>query len=523
MRRSRWFVVVGMALAVLVFLSGCGGSEPETESVGEAEQKDKIIVVGIKESIDTLDPALYRGRVTETVIRNMFDGLVTRTTDMEIVPELAVSWENPTPTEWIFYLREGVTFHNGDPFTADDVVYSFERIMIPESIDGESSPRSGMVGSMERVEKIDDYTVKFIFSEPWPIFLRMLPHHQMVPKNYIEEHGSAHFAQNPIGAGPFKFVRGQLDEEIVMERYDDYYGGSPDLPPVGPPAIKTAIFKVLPETATRVAALQAGDAHIIHAVPPHLANQLKADSNVEVKTAIGTRVFFLEFNVTKEPLDNVEVRRAINHAIDWDSIIDNVLEGYAVRTVVPAVPGCFGYNDEIKGYEYSPDKARDLLAVAGYPKGFSLVIDCESEFKDVTEAIAQMLNEVGIEASVRQWDGGVLKPKLVEGERHASFGSWGNSTMEPYDLFEPKLLPNERGNYSQYNNPEFNALFEKAAIIVDEEERAQIYRDIQALIVEDAPWAPGYSSQEIEACRSNVINWEPSPDNRINLHRVDLK
>ena len=519
MIRSRWFVWTCVALAVVVFLSGCGGTEPESDPAVE----DKTIVVGIKESVVTLDPAMYRGRVTETVLRNMFDGLVTRTTDMEIVPEIAESWENPSPTEWIFKIRQGITFHNGDPLTADDVVYSFERIITPEFIDGQSSPRDGLLGTLETVEKLDDYTVKFIFSEPWPIFLRMLPHTQIVPKKYIEEHGAAHFARNPVGAGPFKFVRGQLDEEIVMERYDDYYGGSPDLPPVGPPPLKTVIFKVLPETATRVAALQAGDAHIIQAVPPHLASQLKADSNIEVKTAIGTRLFFLEFNVTKEPLDNVLVRRAINHAIDWDAIIDNVLEGYAAFTPAPAIPGSVGYNDEIKGYEYSPEKAQELLAAAGYPRGFKLVIDCESEFKDVTEAIAQMLNEVGIEASVEIWDGAVIKDKLVKGERQASFGSWGNSTMDPYDLFEPKLLPGERGNYSHYNNPEVNALLKSATVTVDEEARAQMYRDIQAQVVEDAPWAVGYSSQEIEACRSNVVNWEPSPANRINLHDVDLK
>lgn len=518
MKRSRWLVVMSFVLMVVVFLGGCGGTKPDTESGTD----DKTIVVGIKQSIDSLDPALYRDRVSETVVRNMFDGLVTRTTKMEIVPELAESWENPSPTEWIFKLRKGVTFHNGDPFTADDVVFSFERILKPGSIDGQSSPRTGMVGPMERVEKLDDYTVKFVFTEPWPIFLRILPHHQMVPKKYIEEHGSAHFAQNPVGTGPFRFVRGGLDEEVVLERYDDYYGGSPDIPPIGPAPAKTAVFKVLPETATRISAMQAGDVHIVQAVPPHLVDQLEADPNVNVKTAIGTRVFFLELNVTREPLDDVRVRKAVNHAIDWDAIIENVLEGYAIRSPGPTIPGSFGYNDEIKGYEYSPEKARRFLAEAGYHNGFDLIIDCESEYKDVTEAIAQQLNEVGIKATVRVWDGGVLKPLLRAGERQASFGSWGNSTMEPYDLFEPKFTPNARGNYSQYSSPEFDALLAKAAVTTDEAARGKIYQEIQQLIFDEAPWAFGYTSQEIEACRANVVNWEPSPDNRINLHDVDL-
>ncbi|HHY37297.1 MAG TPA: ABC transporter substrate-binding protein [Firmicutes bacterium] len=522
----RWLVAAFVFTLVAALLggalSGC------TSPTAEVEEEGKTLVVGLRQSVLTLDPAMHRDRVTETVLRNIFDGLVTRTTDMEIVPEIAESYTQLSPTEWEFKIRQGITFHNGDPLTADDVEFTFMRIITEGAVDGQSSPRAGLLGPLEKVEKIDDYTVRFIFSEPWPVFLRMLPHQQIVPKKYIEEHGSAYFAEHPIGCGPFKFVKGSLEEEIVLERFDDYYGGSPELPPVGPAQVDTVIFKIIPETATRIAALQAGDVHIIQSVPPHLVPELEKDPNVVVKSCIGTRAYAMDLNTKLEPFDNVLVRQAMNYAVDMDEIIETILGGYAVRCPGPAIPGSFGYHEGLPGYEYNPEKAKELLAEAGYPDGFSLVIDTDEEMKDVTEAIAQQLQRVGIDATVRVWDWGVLKPLLDAGERKAVVSSWGNSTLEPYDLFEPKFVTRQgdvlgRGNYSHYSNPEFDELFARVSVTIDDEERASIYRQLQEILYEDCPQVFGYSTMELEACSVLVENWEPSPDSRINLHDVGLK
>lgn len=325
------------------------------------------IVVGLRsDKILTLDPANYRDRETETVIRNIYDGLVTRTPDGEVVPELAKSWTNPEPTVYEFVLRDDVYFHNGQKMTADDVVFTFERIMAPDGIDGMPSPRLGLLGPLESVEKIDDYQVRFTLSESFPVFLQLLVHTQIIPKDYVEEVGAKGLAENPVGTGPYKYVSGRLDDQIVLERFDGYYGGSPDLKKSGKEPVKKVIFKNMPEPSTRVSALLAGEVHIIQMVPEDLAPRLEADPRVNVMTAEGTRVYGLEFNTAKEPFDDVRVRQAINYAVNWDEILTELYQGRAHRLSTAFLPSGFGYDPDLEPYSYNPEKAKELLREAGY-------------------------------------------------------------------------------------------------------------------------------------------------------------
>jgi len=181
-----------------------------------AASKDTI-VVGLTEGIISLDPANHRNRTSETVIRNIFDGLVTRGPDMKIVPQIAESWEWLDDTTCEFKIRKGITFHNGEALTAEDVEFTFNRIIKEGGMDGESSPRKGLLGPLESVKIVDEYTVVFKLSKPWTVLLKMLPHQQIVPKDYLEEVGTEKFRKHPIGAGPFKFVEGKLNERIVTE------------------------------------------------------------------------------------------------------------------------------------------------------------------------------------------------------------------------------------------------------------------------------------------------------------------
>lgn len=389
-------------------------------------------------------------------------------------------------------------------------------------MEGETSPRQGLMGPVTEVEIVGDDTIRFILEQPWPILLAMLPHQQIVSKAYVEEVGSD-IATKPMGCGPFKFVEGSIDERIVLERFDDYYGGSPEIPPVGPAPAKRVIFEFMPEVSTRIAALQSGDVHIIHNIPPDLVPTLEADPNVTVKTVEGTRMHMFEMNVTMPPFDNVKVRQALNYAIDMDAIVKDVLAGYATVVAGPLLPHGFAVDPNLKPYAYNPEKAKELLEEAGYGDGFEVVIDTTDELKDVVYAAASMLADVGIEATVRTWDWGVLKDQLLAGERAMCFGNWGNSTLDPSDLLVPKLRSNDRGNYSLYANPDLDALLDEAEVETDRANREALYHQAQAIIYEDAPWVFSYVGREIEACRINVQNWEPSTDSRINLHRVSLK
>lgn len=327
----------------------------------------ETIVVGMNvNAFVSLDPAMFRDRESETVARNMFDGLVTRTRASAVVPELAESWKQESETTYLFVLRKGPKFHNGDPVTADDVVFTFERVLTENAIGGKSSPRKGLLGPLDRVEKVADDQVRFHLSKPFPVFLQALVHFQIVPKKYIESVGDAAFAEKPVGAGPFKFVSGKLDAEVVMERFDDYYGGAPDLPPVGPAKVKTVVFRVMPEPSTRVAALLAGEVSIIQAIPTDLVNQLSNTPTVKVATADGTRSYQIELNTAKAPFDDARVRQALNYGVNWEDILKNIYGSYGSRLATCFLPSGFGYDPAAAAFPYDPEKAKALLREAGY-------------------------------------------------------------------------------------------------------------------------------------------------------------
>ena len=226
---------------------------------------------------------MYRDRDTEAVLRNIFDSLTKRLPDGEVEPMLATDWRAIDELTFEFDLREGVTFHNGEALTADDVVFTFERILTEGGVDGQTSPRAGLIGPLSHVEKVDDYTVRFVYQETFPqaLVLQGLTHFQIVPKDHLEEVGVAAFMEQPIGSGPFRWVQGELDSQIRLERYDGYWAGTPPL--------QTVVFRMMPEPSTRIAALLAGEVHIIHAVPPDLVDRIDSVPGVSVHTGLGTR------------------------------------------------------------------------------------------------------------------------------------------------------------------------------------------------------------------------------------------
>lgn len=329
--------------------------------------RGSVIVVALNtNSLITLDPAMHRDRKSETVIRNIFDGLVTRTTKDAVVPELATAWRQTSPTVYEFTLRRGATFHNGDPVTADDVVFTFDRVLREGAVGGQSSPRKGLLGPLQKVEKVNETTVRFTLESPFPVFLQALVHFQIVPQRYIRQVGDRAFAERPVGSGPFRFVSGSLDSQIVLQRYDRYYGGSPALPPVAVAPAAGAVFRMMPEPSTRVAALKAGEVHIVEDLPTDLVPDLERDRNVYVKTTQGTRVYTIELNNARAPFNDVKVRQAVNYAVNWDAILRNVYRGYGRRLATAFLPSGFGYNPNLRPYPYDTNRARQLLREAGF-------------------------------------------------------------------------------------------------------------------------------------------------------------
>lgn len=533
----REFLRLAGSMAAATSLFACDGvaqkvAQTATPLMGEATSvvdtslRGGTLIVGMTaSSIVTLDPAAYSDRATETVIRNIFDGLVTRTIDNQVVLQLArdYRWSDKTTVE--FDLKQGVKFHNGEELTADDVVFTFERILHQEI----GVQRRGFVQEVEGLEKVDDYTVRFRLTSHWPVFLQMLVHNHIVPKDYLMRVGDAEFARQPVGCGPFRHVKGHLDDEIVLERFDDYYGGSDELPPVGPPYLDRVILRMIPDAARRVEALLAGEAHIITDVPSYSVPKLISDSRVRVRTAIGTRPKFMDLNVTRSPFNDVRVRRALNYAVDADALLTVVAGGYGVVLPGPLSPANHYVDPTLKPYGYDPGQAEALLAEAGFePRDISFVIDAYGPYLEIAGAVAEQLKAFGMDVNVQSWDYNEVRPLLLDCARRAFLRDWGDSAFDPVGYAEAKWhthspsTPAGRANFACYSNPRVDELIVAGAGEPDQDKRREIYFEMQRLIYEDAPAVFLFVPQEIEAAAVTVQNWEPSPDGRINLHDVWL-
>lgn len=518
-------------------------TEKEIVVTATPEPGRNTLVVALAEAPVSLDPADHRSRQSETVIRNMFDGLVTRDTRSGVHLELAESAELIDPTTWEFKLVSGVKFHDGSEMTADDVVFTFERIIQENAIEypePHTSPRKGLIAPLESVEKVDDSTVRFHLSAPWPPAMQLFVHQQIVPKNYLEEVGTKGFIEAPIGTGPFKFVEGQLDDQIVLERFDDYWGGAPDLEPVGPACVPRAIFRIIPESSTRVAALLAGEVDIIQAVPPEMVETLEQTPGIVVKTAPGTNPKWVELNVNQPPFNDQRVRQALNHLIDKDLLIEELYGGRAVALGGPLSPFNQFADPNLQPYAYDPERALSLLEEAGITDSngdgvlewqgnpWSFVVDTLEEHRTLAEAVVAQLQAAGIDASLRLWEYSVVQPLLLAGERTAYLDDWGDSAFDPVGHMEAKWhgvvegSPYGRGNFSGYNNERVNELIQMGETETDEAARHEIYNEAQAIIYEEAPAIFLILPEEVEASSDRVTGWEPASDGRVNLHDVCL-
>jgi len=489
-------------------------------SLGFAQAQE--LRVGFTLDADTLDPANHRKRETETIIRNIYDGLVTRDPDMRVVPELAESFTQVSPTVYNFAIRKGVKFHDGSEMTAEDVKFTLDRITVENAMGGQTSPRQSLMGPVESVEVVDGDTVRINLSEPWPILPAMLPNQQIVSKAFVEKVGNDGVAIQTNGTGPFRLVDWRKGDSIILERFEDYYGGSPDIEPVGKACVERAIFKFIPETASRVAALLAGDVDIINELPPFSIDQVKASGNADVMTVNGTRSFFIALNNKGEIFDDVKVRQAVAHAIDRDLIIDRILGGNAVAINGILSPDAFGFKEGLADYSYDPDKAKALLAEAGYPEGIDVTLDVEGAFKDTAEAVASLLTRAGIRTTVQVGEGAQVNAKWRSHEEPKQgdmfFTSWGNGSLDPYDIFIPTHRTKDRGNTAGYANADLDSLLDQASVELDAEKRAALYHQAQDIISADLPYVYLWLPQDIYGVSKRLSGWKPSADSRINLH-----
>lgn len=486
---------------------------------------DDEIVIGFTEDALTMDPANHRARTTETILRDMYDGLVVRNSKMEVVPQIAKSWKQIDTLTYDFTLRKGVKFHNGDLLTAEDIKFTFDRIITDGAIDGQTSPRKSLLGSLKEIQVLDAYNVRFILAKPWPVFPAFLPWQEVVSKKFVESVGNKELDTKVNGTGPFKLVEWIRGSRIVMERFESYYGGSSSIRPIGKAQVKRLIWKIIPENASRVAALLSGEVDIINEVPTHSIKQIERNANTRIMTVNGTRSNFVMLNNTRPPFNNIKVRKAFSHAVNVNLIIDKILNGNATRINSILSPDAFGHNPNLYEYEYNPAKAKELLAEAGYPNGITVTFDATSNLKDIAEAISANLSEAGITAKVKIWEKSVIGPiwKNPVKTRDMYLNNWGNGSLDPVGIMTPIMRTGARGNYSGYSNLKVDELIDKAMVEIDQKKRASYYQQVESILNEEVPMVFLWLPKEIFGVSARLGGWEPKADNQINLHDAYIK
>jgi peptide/nickel transport system substrate-binding protein len=483
------------------------------------------IRIGITADIQTLDPQNYRDRITQMVIGNLCDGFFLRTGRD---PELAVikEWSESNGGKTIdVTIREGVKFHDGSVLTAEDVKFTFDRVMKDGAIDGKTSPRKSFVGPMTSVEVTGPDRLRLTMSAYYPILAGALTTEPVLSKRFVERVGSTGLATQVNCTGPFKLSAWNRGDNIVMERFADYYGGPPTIPPAGPARFDRLTFKVIPETASRVAALLAGEIDIATEVPVFMRRQIDASRRAKVVAVDGTRTFFVALNNTKPPFNDIRVRHAANHAVNRKLIVDKVLAGTGTLVNGVLSQDSFGSHPSLPAYAHDPQKAKALLAAAGHPNGIDITLDAQGANKDWAEAIAQMLGESGIRTKVQIWEGAVIAPLWLNAdkkERDAYLSSWGSGGLDPNGIFNPTLATRDRGNHSGYSNARVDELLDKAQFETDRARRAAMYNEAEEIVNREAPWIFLWVPQDIYGVSNAVKDWQPHPSQMMYMHRATV-
>lgn len=477
-------IVVGGLL-----LSGCMTNEENMTTApdaggegGASSSNDTTLTIAQGSDMVSFDVHDHSNTSTEAIHVNMFSYLVKNDVEGEgIVPDLATDWELVDDETWQFTLRDDAVFHNGDPVTAEDVKFTLERVAKDNTLQEHENYRQ-----INEVEVIDDHTFLIHTNGPQPVMLNRLSRlgSGILPKEYIEENGWDHFLQEPVGSGPYQFVEWVRDDRVVLERFDDYFGGDVAV-------WDQLVFRSIPESSTRVGEVIAGGVDIAMNIAPIDWNRVNENEGTSIVEGQTNRTMMLVPNHREEyPTSDPLVREAIDLAIDNQALLDNLMGGSGTPTLTRVNPGNFGANEALHGeYRYDPDRAKELLEEAGYGDGLELTLHSPDgrylQDRETTEVIAGMLSEIGIDVKIdfMEWSAYVDLRDAHEQKDLYLIGLTGSLWDAAHQLRHHTSMVAE--DHIGYSNEEFDQIYLEAEVNMDEAEREQQYIDLQTMADEE--------------------------------------
>jgi peptide/nickel transport system substrate-binding protein len=503
-------------LLLSLALVGCSGqaSKEESES-GKKGGKTQEITYATTADVVGLSPILTNDSVSSAAIEQMYETLFVRNSEtMEVEPHLAESYENPDPNTWIIKLKEGIKFHDGTPFNAEAVKYTFDKLKDPAT----AAPRASLLAPVASVEAQDELTVVIKTAEPYGPLLAALSHTNAAIVSPTADQ-SSDLMQKPVGTGPFKFVEWVSGDHVTLEANNEYWQGAPKLQKV--------TFKVVPEVSTAVSMLQTGEVQFIDNIQADNLARLEALKNVNLIKKDGTRVSYLGFNMEKGPGTNLKFRQAVAHAINRDAYIKQ-LKGLGIKSNSFIGPKVFGYDEssEKLGYDYDVEKAKQLLNESGY-KGepVHMLVANTPAYMTMGEIVEAQLTEAGINVKIETMEWGTYLDVAKNGQFEMTFLGWANATADGSELLYPNLHGDNVGasNRVRYNNPEFNKLVEESRATVDQEVRKQKLVEANNLAIQDAPWVIMEHGTATAAVDKSVKGFEMDPTGQWSLYNVSIE
>lgn len=523
MKKARLFgSLLVLTLTVGAVLTGCGAGQDQagsgTAATAESPKAGGTLIVARKADANNLDPHFISNIPSANYIYGkVYESLVARDKNSEYKPALATEWKQVDDLTWEFKLRSGVTFHDGAPFNAEAVKKTFDRVLDPKV----ASPRASNFSMIKEIKAVDEQTVQFVLEYPFTPLLSILASSEgsILSPKAISEHADT-LSKQPVGTGPFKFESWTPGQEMTLVKNDSYWGEKPKVDKV--------VYKVVPEDTTRIAMVEAGEAHIADQLTVTEVERAQSSPNMTMVRAEGLGVEYIGFNVTKKPFDDVRVRQAVAHAIEKEAIVKGVYNNVGTEAVSAMSSKVIGYNPDLKDYAYDVNEARKLLSDAGYPNGFktTIVTDDRKERMNVAEVIQSQLKGIGIDVDIKVMEYGAYLEYTDKGEHDMFIGGWGNATGDgdynQYNVFHSSSK-GSAGNLAFYNNPEVDQLIEQGRREKDAKKRKEIYAKLQEIELNDAPVIPIRTIDHVSVTSKDVRGFWLNPVGYLMLDDVTIQ
>ena len=512
MKKKLWVLVLFSCLTLM--LAACSDDKKTAGEKG-GKAAEQVLKIANDQEPAGLDPHKTPAASSVRIYSQIYEGLVTFDKDMKVVGQLAEKWEQPDDKTYVFTLRKGVTFHNGREMTAEDVKYSFERILAEET----ASHIKSYFANVKTVEATDPQTVKFTLSKTDATFLANLTHSSavVVAKETVEEKGD--LQQTAVGTGPFKLDKWVPDNNVTLLKNEDYYME-------GTPKLDSVIYYTMKEESARMSGIRTGEIDFT-TVSAKSAELLEKSDDIELMPYQSLEYSYVGFNVKNKPLSDEKVRQALSLATDRQAIADIVWDGDAVISG-PVAPSMGDWAIDVTKeelYQKNNDKAKQLLAEAGYPDGFEIVITTASTYPDMVDTaqlLQQQWKEIGVKATIKQIEWGDYIDTWSNKKADILIGRNGSGT-DPDRALNYFFHSTGSANVWNFADSKYDSIVEKGKETVDEAKRKEIYTEAQKELLKLSPNLFLVSPENFVAVRKNVEGFTPYPHNAQQITGVSKK